>query len=247
MRINLAFAELLAILHALEEYLNLIEEQTERSQNSAKHKLEAASWNLKPDDKYAESEARLLYQEYDHQIDFVIPYMLRGPFLISMWAAYELAVGEISELVRKKHGQGTSLADMNVGDFPECAKEYYKQVIPFQLYTSTQRWERLTLLYALRNAMAHANGRLDLVNTARYKRQARRVQDAISKKKVGVKDYYGFIIVSGDFLKETFTVVKDEVTALMDRYTQWDKAHRASQQGNEAGQNADSQDCSVTT
>jgi hypothetical protein len=231
MRINLAFAELLAILHALEEYLNLIEEQTERSQNSAKHKLEAALWNLKPDDKDAKSEVRLLYQEYDHQIDFVIPYMLRGPFLISMWAAYELAVGETSELVRKKQGQGTSLADMDVRDFPGCAKEYYKQVIPFQLYTSTQPWERLTLLYALRNAMAHANGRLDLINTARYKKQARRIQDAISKKKVGVKDYSGFIIVSGDFLKETFTVVKDEVTALMDRYIDWARANTVTTTG----------------
>ena len=183
--------------------------------------------------KDAESEARLLYQEYDHQIDFVIPYMLRGPFLISMWAAYELAVGEISELVRKKQGQGTSLADMNARGFPGCAKEYYRQMIPFPLYTSTQLWERLTLLYALRNAMAHANGRLDLVNTARYKSQARQIQDAISKNKVGVKDYSGFIIVSGEFLRETFKIVKDELSGLMDRYTQWDKDNTASQQGQE--------------
>ena len=41
MRINLAFAELSATLHSLEESLNVIEKQVESSQRSAKCKRDA--------------------------------------------------------------------------------------------------------------------------------------------------------------------------------------------------------------
>ncbi len=211
MPINLAFAEPLAIMNALKEYLNLIEEQTERSLTSGKCELEDPSWN-----------------------PFFVPYTMRGVFLIAMWAAYEHAVCHTAYLIEKQQGHQGSFSDIRGGpDFPKTARKYYKCKFPFDLAPNERCWQKLLLLYALRNAMAHANGDLELVRRSPFKKQRKRIMKAINTEGVGVNERYGFIIVSGDFLRCTFKIVKDEVSGLMDRYTQWDKDNRASQQGQE--------------
>ena len=103
--------------------------------------------------------------------------------------------------------------------------KYYRYVLQFELSTDNESWKRLKLLYDLRNAMAHANGRLDMVKGDKRKKRI------LSER--GVEDRYGFIVVSGDFLRETFEVVKGEVSGLTGRYGKWDKDNRASQQGQE--------------
>ena len=46
----------------------------------------------------------------------------------------------------------------------------------------------------------------------------------------GVRERLGYIVVDENFLRQTFTLVKDELEGIVERYKQWGTKHRASQQ-----------------
>ena len=216
-------------LDTLGTQLDLIEEQMDRSRKAAKCKLESELRKI-PLNEFEGDDWEtwdLLYEDYDYHVDVALPRILRSPFLISLFTVYESAATEIADLIRKKQKQQCSLDDIDIRirGFLKRAKEYYKRVLQFKLSTSNESWKRLVLLYGLRNAMAHANGRIDMVKAEKQKERI------LSQK--GVEDRYGFIVVSGDFLKETFELVKYDLEDLVSRYKTWDTAHRSSQQGNE--------------
>ena len=200
-------------LSTLEKNLELIEGQIESSRQAAKHTLEAKRGELPPDD---EAEWDLLRQEYDYEVDFVLPRVLHNPFLVSLFAVYESAVKEIAKLIQKKQGARISLEDLK-GDLLNRAKKYYDQVLQFDLSKSNDHWQRLMLLSDLRNAIAHTNGRLDLIKAG-------------TKQKIlksdGVREYFDRVLVEPTFLRETFTMVKDDLESLVARYKAWDTANR---------------------
>lgn len=201
-------------LNTLEQHLELIEEEIEREQGEARSVMEANILKLESND---EAEWSILEQRYYHQVDFVLPRVLRNPFLVSLFAVYESAVTEIAKLVQRKKCAKISIDDLK-GDLLKRSKKYYEHVLQFQLTTGNDSWRRLMLLSDLRNAIAHTNGRLDMVSNSTRER---------IMKIEGVKEELGCLVVEGAFLRETFEFVKRDLEGLVERYKEWDTANRA--------------------
>ena len=205
-------------LYTLEKHLELIEEEIKRGEEAAKAELDVKVRPLYQNDRELsldEKDEEHGYRgEYYYQIDFVLPRILRGPFLVALFAVYETAVTEVASHIQKKSGGQISLDDIK-GDLLSRAKKYYKHVLQFELSSNKKSWERLTVLADLRNAIAHTNGRIDRIRVG--------TREKILKID-GVEDELGFVTVSGAFLRETFTLVKDDLEDLVARYKEWDTA-----------------------
>ncbi len=222
--VDFRLGEVSGELDTLKKHLELIEEEIKRGEEAAKAELDAKlrplylnKQELSLDERDEEHNYR---EEYYYQIDFVLPRVLRVPFLVALFAVYETAVIEVASHIQKKRGGQISRDDFK-GDLLNRAKKYYKRVLQFELSSNNKRWERLTVLAGLRNAIAHTNGRLDMIEE-----QNRKKMEKILKLD-GVKDELGFVIVSGAFLRETFTLVKDDLEDLVARYKEWDTAYKA--------------------
>lgn len=211
--LDFRFLEVSMELSTLEKHLELIEAQIERGQEEAWSRREAKMMELEPGD---EAEWSLIMQEYDYEVGFVLPRILRNPFLVSLFAVYESTVTEIAKAIQQQKGAGISIDDLK-GGFLKRSKNYYEHVLQFQLSLSNDNWQRLMLLSDLRNAIAHANGRVDRVSTRTIERIL---------KSGGSKEELGFLVVEGTFLKETFAFVKDDLESLVERYKEWDTATR---------------------
>ena len=187
MKIKLDFRllEVSMELSTLEKHLELIEAQIERGQKEAWSNRKAKTMELEPDD---EAEWSFIVQEYDYQVGFVLPRVLRNPFLVSLFAVYESAVTEIAKAIQRKKGVGISIDDLK-GDFLQRSKNYYEHVLQFQLALSNDSWQRLMLLSDLRNAIAHTNGRLDMISS--------RTRQRILKIE-GAKEELGCLVVQLD-------------------------------------------------
>ena len=208
-------------LDTLEKHLELIEEEIKRGEEVAKAELDANVRELYLNERELsldEKDEEHYYRgEYYYQIDFVLPRVLRGPYLVALFAVYETAVTEVASHIQKKRGGQISLDDIK-GDLLSRAKKYYKHVLQFELSSNNKSWERLTVLADLRNAIAHTNGRLDRIRVG--------TREKILKID-GVKDEVGFVIISEAFLRETFTLMKDDLEDLVARYKEWDTATKA--------------------
>ena len=211
-------------LYTLEKHLELIEEEIKRGEEAAKAELDVKVRPLYLNDRELsldeQDEEHYYRGEYYYQIDFVLPRVLRGPFLVALFAVYETAVTEVASHIQKKRG-GQILLNDSKGDLLNRAKKYYKNVLEFELSSNNKSWERLTVLSELRNAIAHTNGRLDMIGEKKRKKMEKILNID------GVKDELGFVIISEAFLRETFTLVKYDLEDLVARYKEWDTAAKA--------------------
>ncbi|MDE2781023.1 MAG: hypothetical protein OXI91_15305 [Chloroflexota bacterium] len=212
--IDFRLLELSMDLGTLERHFSRIEEEIARGEETANQELKDKWQALEFKD---EAEWDLLRQERDFQLEFVLPRVLRCPFLVTLFTVYETAVTEIAKHIQDKRGLRISFDDLR-GGLLSRARKYYANVLDFELSKSNRHWERITLLSDLRNAIAHRNGRLDLMSPG--------VGEKLLKID-GVSESFGYIVVDENFLRETFTLVKEELEGLVARYKQWDTEHRA--------------------
>lgn len=201
-------------LYALEDHLRLIEGEMERIQKDERVRVDAyiKKEGLCPDDP----EWHAALQEYDHRIDFLLPRFFRGPFLVALYAVYESAVTEIARLIQEKKSQKITINDLK-GDFLERAKKYYKYILEFDLYSEEKMWHRVKMLSELRNAFAHVNGRLEMLN--------KKSRDTIQKweqQKLGISSHYGYIICEASTVEDIFGTVRTSLEDLVTRYKHWD-------------------------
>ncbi len=82
-------------LWALGQFLEFLEPQIVylRDQDASRTfaQLRESGWD------HDEGEIQLAAQELSERQDYVVPRFMRGPFLVSLWACYEAAVGEVAE------------------------------------------------------------------------------------------------------------------------------------------------------
>ena len=130
-----------------------------------------------------------------------------------MYNVYESAVKEIANLIQEKNGKNESLANIKGKDFLDRANKYYRGAIGYELSQNKQSWERIRILTEIRHAVAHANGHLELVREGKRKQIKKWIEQDI-----GIEDYYGDIIISGAFVRETYEMVKDDFESLIERF-----------------------------
>ena len=152
--------EIQSELYALEEHLETIEAQMDRIQRKERLRFDTfvKGERLSPED----IEWHQAIDDYTEHIEFLLPRFFRGPFLVSLYAVYESAVTEIAVLMQKELSTGISIKDIR-GDFLERSKKYYKHILKFNLCPENKAWQRVKMLAELRNAFAHANGRMEML------------------------------------------------------------------------------------
>lgn len=206
-------------LSALKDYLETLEKQIEHIKKSEQEVLDATikKMNITPDDPNWHFE----YQTYDHRMEFLLPRFFRGPFFVSLYAVYESAVTEIARLIQKAQGQAISIDDIKGEDFLDRAKKYYKHILHFELCSDNSAWQQIKMLSEIRNAIAHTNGRIEMLRG----KSKERILDW-EKRNIGIESQWGFIIIDAEFLQKTFSCVQTSLEDLVERYKQWDNSQR---------------------
>lgn len=153
----------IGVLEDHEDHLDLVESQVVYLQKS--HRLQVDAYIKKGKLTPEDPEWHMALQDHYHWIDFLLPRFLRGPFLVFLYAVYESMVTEAADVMRDRVSESRRLAEYgakNLG-FLQRAAKYYREVLAFDLCLDPTTWERLDALCELRNALAHANGRLDIL------------------------------------------------------------------------------------
>ena len=204
-------------MEILKAHMEFVEEQTEQMRLLAediRDDLLKEVSSLNEDDR----RARWQFAEevHDDYVEFRLPRILYYPFVVSLHSVYESAVTEIAYLIQEKNGKNESLVNIRGKDFLDRANKYYRGAIGYELSQNNQSWERIRILAEIRHAIAHANGHLELVRELKRKRIKRWI-----KQDIGIEEYYGDIIISGDFVRETYEMVQGELESLIERFKGW--------------------------
>lgn len=172
-------------LWALEEHLAALEESVTflKAQDRIRTEARLREQGLADD----EGEIQIALQEHDQRVNHVLPRYLRGSFLVALWAVFEAAVRDIADHLRHQKSREFRLGDLH-GNILDSGQKYFKHVLERELLPGTETAERLTRALILRNAYAHANGRLDAV----YERDLPKIKKWIEGN-VGVSEDHGFI------------------------------------------------------
>lgn len=216
MKINIDF-RLLDVsmeLHALEDHYELIEKQLEHLTLVEQALL--AEYRQKENLTPSDPEWDFSRQEYRHKVEFLLPRFFWGSFIVSLYAVYETSVIEIAYLLQKAQKQEIGINDLR-SDFLERAKKYYKSILKFELCRDTEIWQRINMLSVLRHTLAHANGRVDMMND-----KTKRKIYAWRKQNIGVNIDFNYLIVESKFAKETFEKVNVSLRDLVERYKEKD-------------------------
>ena len=201
-------------LHALEDYCELIEKQLAHLTHAEQEALSEyrQKENLTPEDP----EWDFARQECDRKVEFLLPRFFWGSFIVSLYAVYETSVIEIARLLQKGQKQEIGINDLR-SEFLERAKKYYKSILKFELCRDTETWQRINMLSVLRHSLAHANGRVDMMN----KKTKRKIK-TWEKQNVGINVDFDYLIIDSRFAKETFEKVSASLRDLVERYKEWD-------------------------
>ena len=197
---------------ALEDYLATMEEHISHIQRSQKRKLNAyiKKEKLTPDD----SEWHEAIQEYYHWVDFLLPRFFRGPFLVSLYALYESVVTEIADLIHTKQPRlkrFSSFRSREKLSFLKRARKYYDEILGLELCPDETTWYRLTVLSELRNAVAHANGRVEMLRP-----EKRSVVQSLVHSIPDIDIHSGYITFGKAFVSDTAYIVISDLRRLID-------------------------------
>jgi len=206
-------------LSGLNYYLDLLEKRIIKNTIDFERKIIYKLINkrgLTPDDA-----EWFLMQNVIEDIGFGVPKMFRYAFIVAMYAVYESAVHKIAGLIKKKKGIDIAINDLR-GDFLNRGKKYFKDVLHFQFCTDKWAWERINMLSELRNSIAHANGRIEMLNKG-----TRQKISNWEKQRVGISSIDGFVITEEVFLRDTLNLVTASLNELIERYKEWDDHQRA--------------------
>ena len=198
----------------MKDHLQLIEAEKIRIQKNERLKFDEyiKKEGLSPNDP----EWHIALQEYDYYIDFIHPRLFRGPFLVALYAVYESAVTEIASLIQSKMEKKISINDIK-GNFLEKAAKYFKHILELNLYSEQKAWHRIKMLAELRNAIAHANGRLEILNN-----KSRKTIQNWEKQNLGISSHYGYVILEARIVEDIFNTVRNSLEDLVARYKKWD-------------------------
>lgn len=145
-----------------------------------------------------------------------MPRFFWGAFIVSLYAVLEASIIEIARLLQKAQNQGIAITDLR-GDFLERANKYYKHVLNFELCSDDKTWQRIKHLASVRHSIAHANGRIDVLND-----NNRKAIKTLEKQNVGISSYNGYVLLDSSFVKETFSKVRSMLENLVERHKEWD-------------------------
>jgi hypothetical protein len=197
-------------LWALGEYLEVIEQQmtllaTKQSQNS-REKGKAQGYN--DDDPEMENIEYMAY----HFANDALPRLIRGPFLVTVWAVFESSVNDVAAYIQQKQSKALSLRDLRGDNTLDRARKYFEHVLEFPLVLDSSAWEKLTTIATLRNILAHANGRLA---SAKLGTEPRIHKLVTANPDIAIVD--NNLVLSAQFLQDAYETVNQSLRDLTQR------------------------------
>lgn len=211
-RIDFRFWQIEYELSALQEYIRTLESQLPILEKQEREQLEKRVREQNLD----EGDRAVQYQQYDNLIEWVLPRFFRGQILITLWAIYESAVIEIADYIREKQGVQLTISDIRA-DAPNRAKKYFEHILKFPLIVDDQSFETIQMLYGLRNALAHANGRVNAVNENEWNRIKKWHLANAGIVIDGMLSDEPYLMFTSAFIQEAFSAVRDSLHDLMER------------------------------
>lgn len=201
-------------VYALENHLQLIKTQILHLRTIENKALE--EYIKKEKLELDIPEQNILRQECEYKIEVLIPRFFWGAFLVALYAVYETAITEIAKLIQTSQKQEVSMNDLK-GGLLKRAKKYYKNILTFNLCDCTKTWQRIEMLAELRNAIAHVNGRIDMLKPG-----SQRKIKAWEQQNIGISSDSNFLLVDEIFSEETFSTIRLSIEDLVKRYKEWD-------------------------
>jgi hypothetical protein len=214
-RIDVTFCSIRYELAVLEHYMIAVEQQIPSIKQAAYEEMTARPQLL--GGEVDDADLWLASDEVQHFSESVAPRLLRGSVLVALWAVYESAISEIANHLMRQLGITVSLADL-LADMPGC-NEFNKMLycykrklrMPLVIDPVTQR--EINVLNLMRNALAHANGRLSAIKVDDQTRIQR-----IIRKDLGVSVAApGTLLFSADYVCSAFHLVSGSLNELMKR------------------------------
>jgi len=195
-------------------YLDLLEQQIKNLQAFKRLSKEKEIKKLGYD--YDHPALQMAEHQFEYEIEFLIPRLFRSPFILTLYSVYESAVIEIARHIKRQKRIDIDINDLK-GDFLNRAKKYFKDVIHFPLCSINETWTRITMLSEIRNAIAHANGRIEMLNKGTKQKISN-----WEKQKIGISSLEGFIFIEEYFLGDTLSLLSSSINDLIKRYKEWD-------------------------
>lgn len=144
----------------------------------------------------------------DTFVDEDFPRFFYGSMLVTLYGIFEAATMDAMQHIQGQKGHSKDIRDVPGDNYLSKVKKYFSTELEFVF--EEESWNRLEMLRILRNALAHANGRLEFL-----KRRIRCRIENMAKQKIGVSISSGNIIISKDFLMESHVSVSKSVRALV--------------------------------
>jgi hypothetical protein len=141
----------------------------------------------------------------------IIPRFFRNPLILSLYGIYESAILDIASYLKTKKGLVVKMKDLR-GNFLKRARMYFDHILNFPLCPDAQTWEDLETFALMRNAIAHSNGRLDAL-----KENTRKKIVELERADIGISTLPHCLLISGDYLRKTYTLVDGMLTELVKR------------------------------
>ena len=139
---------------------------------------------------------------------------LRGGFIMSLWASYESGVLEVADFLKDKKGLRLRFSDVRGRDWFDRARKYFDSVLAFPLHPDLDDWNSLRVLYSVRIAYAHANGRLGPLRKS-VRRRIERAIDAGAGITHELDDLH--VDVDGPYLRSSYDFVEHLLRDLIPR------------------------------
>jgi hypothetical protein len=206
------FVELFHELYALEDFISSVESQLpdliKREEEKAINMLKEKGYE---NDSIERNEVE---QRLYELIEEVLPRYFRSPLLVTLWAILESGLIEIAREVKDQQDQPIKLNDIR-GDVLERSDKYFNHVLKLNLNTEDESWKHLQMFCVLRNALAHANGRVDSIKNEKERDKIR----IWTKDDIGISETRGVLVFTSEFVRKTYRIVFEVIKNLTDQVT----------------------------
>jgi len=138
-----------------------------------------------------------------------IPRFFYCPFIPILYAICEASIVEIAVYGQKRKTCKLSIKDVG-GGFSKRANIYFEKVLEVKLFPNNEHSRMFNQLTVLRHAVAHANGRIDML------KEAKQVNEIIGLD-VGVSTEDDCLLVTQEYVDRAISVMNEAIEDLMDR------------------------------
>ena len=210
--IDLRFLEIKGEFIDLRAFFGFIGKQVPIIITNHKKKVEKDIEEFDEEGFVRDSFRNTMESYHEEYVSIRIPRYYFNPIIQILYAICEASIRDIAEYWQKKLNCKIALDDL-AGGFVTKANNYYSKVLGIgPLFRKTQHSKRFKIVYALRNAIAHANGRLDMLTP-----ENRKAVQKFAKSEAGIEIDQHFLIVSEEFIADSIQSMEEAIWELTER------------------------------